>query len=68
MERAPRLSSITGVSRALISTLGVEDAISILISQFGWDTAFNAVARIEGEDGEEGLWQALHVLVYNSDV
>lgn len=56
------------MSRALIATLGVEDAVGILVSQFGWDTTFNAVARIEGDDGEAGLWQALHVLVDSSDV
>lgn len=67
MERAPRLSSITGVSRALISTVGVEDAVGILISQFGWDTAFNAIAAIEGVDGEQGLWQALSVLTAGRD-
>ena len=63
MEQGPRLRSIVGVSRALIATVGVEEAVSILVSQFGWDTAFLAVAQLEGAEGGAALWRAVEVLL-----
>lgn len=58
----PRLRSITGVSRALIATVGVDDAVTILISQFGWDVAFQALANVEGVDAAVALWRAVEAL------
>jgi hypothetical protein len=62
----PRLRSITGVARALISTVGVDDAVSILVTQFGWDVAFLALAHLEDHPGEvpagRALWLALEAL------
>ena len=60
----PRLQSITGVSRALISTVGVEEAVAILIAQFGWDTSMLALARIDGPNGGRALWVALEHAVH----
>ena len=62
MEHGPRLRSITGVSRALIATVGVEEAVDILVSQFGWDVAFLAVAHLEGPEAGTALWRAVEVL------
>lgn len=62
MDRTPRLTSITGVSRALLVTAGVDDAVSILVTQFGWDVAFNALARLEGPQAEAALWRAVEAL------
>lgn len=62
MAGPPRLSSITGVSRALIAAVGVDDAVGILVSQFGWDLAFSAIARIDGPEGAAGLWRAVETL------
>lgn len=56
------------MSRALIATVGVDDAVSILVSQFSWDVVFNAVAHIEGADGQAALWHVLQALVGTSDV
>lgn len=67
MEPTPRLTSITGVSRALIATLGVDDAVGVLIRQFGWDLAFNALARLEGAEGAGGMWRAVEGLVCEAD-
>lgn len=63
----PRLTSITGVSRALLTIVGSDEAMKILIAQFGWDVAFNAVAHLEGPEGAAALWRAVEALCYDSD-
>lgn len=59
----PRLSSISGVARALIATVGVDDAVTILTTQFGWDTAFVALARLEAPEASSALWRATEQLL-----
>jgi hypothetical protein len=59
VDSTPRLSSITGVSRALMVTVGVEDAVDILIGQFGWDLAFQALAALDTDEGLTALGIAL---------
>lgn len=56
----PRLTSISGVARALMATVGTEDAVDILVAQFGWDVAFLAMARIENPEAGVALYKALH--------
>ncbi len=63
MNHTPRLTSITGVARALIATVGVDDAVAILIAQFGWDVTFQAVAALEGPEATTALWRALEELL-----
>ena len=63
LQPQPRLSSISGVARALMATVGVDDAVTILITQFGWDTAFIALARLEVPEAAVGLWRATEQLV-----
>lgn len=63
MQRQPRLSSISGVARALIATVGVDDAVTVLTTQFGWDTAFVALARLEGPEAGTALWKATQQLL-----
>lgn len=67
MESSPRLTSIAGVSRALMATVGVEDTVRILVAQFGWDTAFNALARLDGPDAGKALWRAVEALCCDND-
>lgn len=60
----PRQRSITGVAHALIATVGVEEAVAVLIGQFGWDAAFLALAHLEdaradGPDAGRAMWLAL---------
>lgn len=62
-QRQPRLSSISGVARALIATVGVDDAVTILTTQFGWDTAFIALARLEVPEATTALWRATEQLL-----
>lgn len=59
MPPSPRIASITGVARALIKTVGVTDATDILITQFGWDQAFQALAQMSGGESCAALWCAL---------
>lgn len=59
----PRLTTLTGVSNALINTVGVEQAVHILISQFGWDLAFSALSRLDSTQGSVALWRAVETLV-----
>jgi len=63
VERQPRLSSISGVARALIATVGVEDAVMILTTQFGWDTAFMALARLDSPEATTAMWKATEQLL-----
>lgn len=62
-QRQPRLSSISGVARALIATVGVDDAVTILTTQFGWDTAFVALAHLELPEASTALWRATEQLL-----
>ena len=55
----PKLRSITGVARALIATVGVDEAVTILLTQFGWDVAFTAVSHVEGPEGSRAMWWTL---------
>ena len=55
----PKLRSITGVARALIATVGVEEAVTILLTQFGWDIAFSAVSHVDGPEGARAMWLTL---------
>jgi hypothetical protein len=66
VEPSPRLKSITGVSRALIATVGVDEAVSILIAQFGWDIAFSALANLDSDEAAAGLWSCLERLLVDS--
>lgn len=63
MQPAPRLKSITGVSRALIATVGIEDAVRILVSQFGWDVAFSALSHLDSPEAGPALYRAVEELV-----
>jgi hypothetical protein len=65
VDRQPRLSSISGVARALIATVGVDDAVTILTTQFGWDTAFVALAQLDTPEGATGMWRAAEQLVHD---
>jgi hypothetical protein len=63
MNSTPRLTSIAGVARALIATVGVEEGVAILTAQFGWDVAFSAIARLEGPDACSALFRTVEQLL-----
>lgn len=58
----PRLTTVMGVSRALLATVGPEDAAGVLVDEFGWDAAFQGLALLRGEAASEAfgaVWSAL---------
>lgn len=63
MERpAPRLTAVLGVTRAMIATLGAEDAVTVLVAEFGWDATFQALAMLRGEEARTAFgvcWEQL---------
>lgn len=62
----PRLSSIAGVARAILSTVGVEEGVGILLAQFGWDTAFSALAQVDTPEAHAALWVAVEALCHDA--
>jgi hypothetical protein len=65
VEQGPRLRSIAGVARALIATVGTDEAVGILVGQFGWDVAFLALARLDSPEASVALWRSVEMLVCN---
>ena len=58
----PRLTAVLGVTRAMLSTLGPEEAVEVLLAEFGWDATFQALALLRGPDAEVAfglVWQQL---------
>lgn len=58
----PRLTAVLGVTRAMLTTLGPEAAVGVLISEFGWDTTFQALALIRSADATRAFgltWEML---------
>lgn len=58
----PRLTTVMGVSRAVIATVGPLDAARVLIDEFGWDATFQALALLRGPEAREAFgatWSAL---------
>jgi hypothetical protein len=45
-----------------MATVGVDEAVEILVAQFGWDVAFSALAGLEGPDAAAALWRAVESL------
>lgn len=54
-DTAPRITSVMGVARALLSTVGVDDAVEVLVLEFGWDLAFQSLALLSGDDAAEAF-------------
>lgn len=67
MESAPRMTSIAGVSRAMIAAVGVDDTVAILVEQFGWDVAFTVLAELDGPDAGAAMWRAAEMLCHDDD-
>lgn len=60
LSHSPRLTSVMGVARALLVTLGVEDTVDVLVAEFGWDVAFQALALLRGaEEAFARCWEVL---------
>lgn len=63
MDRStPRLTSVMGVARALLTTVSTYEAVEVLIAEFGWDMTFQALALLRGDDAAEAFllaWEHL---------
>jgi hypothetical protein len=58
----PRLTTVMGVARAVLTTVRPEHAVPVLVDEFGWDATFQALAVLGGEDAREAFgvaWSAL---------
>lgn len=71
MGDAPRLTTIMGVARAVLATVGPRDAARVLVDEFGWDATFLALALLKGDDARETfgeVWSALALDAVHEDV
>lgn len=59
----PRLTSVMGVARALLTTVGVEETVLVLIEEFGWDVTFQALLLLRGDGADEAFGRAWEHLV-----
>ena len=58
----PRVASVMGVARALMETIDADDAVAVLVAEFGWDVTFQVCSRLTGPRGREAFahaWQLL---------
>lgn len=61
---APRLTAVLGVARAMLDTLSMEDAVEVLVAEFGWDVAFQTLALLRGAKANRAFaiaWERLLV-------
>jgi hypothetical protein len=57
-----RLTTVMGVARAVLATVGAHAAVPALLDEYGWDRTFQALALLRGDDAEEAfglVWQTL---------
>jgi hypothetical protein len=58
----PRLTTVMGVARAVLATVGPRETAYVLVEEYGWDRAFQALALLRGEDARAAfgeVWSAL---------
>jgi hypothetical protein len=58
----PRLTTVMGVARAVLATVGPPHAVPALVEEFGWDATFQALAVLGGGDARDAFgvaWSAL---------
>ncbi|MEE8602115.1 hypothetical protein [Euzebya tangerina] len=51
--------AVASLAGALISTVGQEDALDILIGHFGWDLTFRALHLLTGDEADQALYSAV---------
>ncbi len=59
----PRLTTVMGVARAVLATVGPADAARVLVDEFGWDAAFQALALLRGDDARQAFGATWTTLV-----
>lgn len=62
MDRTPRLTSVMGVARALLATVGEAETVEVMVAEFGWDVSFQALALLRGDEAGRAFglaWEQL---------
>lgn len=62
MNEGPRLTTVMGVARAVLATVGPRDAVRVLVDEFGWDVSFQALALLPDPEARPAFaecWGAL---------
>jgi len=57
-----RLTTVMGVARAVLATVGPSAAVRALLDEYGWDRTFQALALLRGPDAGVAfglVWEAL---------
>jgi hypothetical protein len=57
-----RLTTVMGVARAVLATVGAPAAVQALLDEYGWDRTFQSLALLRGEDAQEAFglaWESL---------
>ncbi len=60
---APRVTSVMGVARALLSTVDTRETVEVLIAEFGWDLTFQALSLLRGDHAAAAFAAAWEHLV-----
>lgn len=58
----PRLTTVMGVARAVMATVGPRVAARVLVDEFGWDATLHALALLRGDDAAAAfgaVWESL---------
>lgn len=58
----PRLTSVMGVAGALLASLESDEVVDVLIGEFSWDVAFQALSLLRGDEADRAFarcWERL---------
>jgi hypothetical protein len=61
----PRLTTLMGIARAALTTVGPESAARVLIDEHGWDATFHALALLRGDDARTAFGRTWSELVFD---
>ena len=59
----PRLTTVMGVARAVLATVGPVDGARVLADEFGWDATFQALAVLRDDTARAAFGHAWCALV-----
>ena len=62
-QRPLRLTTVMAVARAVLETVGPEEAVEVLVDEFGWDATFQACSLLRGPAAEAAFGHAWAHLV-----
>jgi hypothetical protein len=65
-----RLTTVMGVARAVLATVGAQAGVRALLDEYGWDRTFQALALLRGPEANLAFglaWQALLVAAVHDE-